>query len=134
MAELSRVALDHVGILTTDGRAPLAKALGSPRITGRQMPSGVVVARFGPGDCLELVWPGRAGTPVDRHLARRGPGLHHLALRVDGPLAAATAEITALGMQLVGPSEPSSDGRPSVFLHPRSTGGVLVELVEGRPR
>jgi methylmalonyl-CoA/ethylmalonyl-CoA epimerase len=125
------VALDHVGILASDGLTPLTVALGAASLAGRPMPSGVLVARFGPAERLELVWPGRLGSPVERQLASRGPGLHHLAMSVQAPLAAAAEELHACGLELVGAPEPASDGRPSIFVHPRSTGGVLVELIEG---
>jgi methylmalonyl-CoA/ethylmalonyl-CoA epimerase len=78
-----------------------------------------------------MVEPVRPGSPVERFLERRGPGLHHVAFRVDEPLAAVLARLRKLGIEPVGEIEPSSDGRPSVFLHPSTTGGVLVELVEG---
>jgi methylmalonyl-CoA/ethylmalonyl-CoA epimerase len=125
------VALDHVGVLANDGVTPLSAALGVPSLAGRSMPSGVLVARFGPAECLELVWPGRPGSPVERQLMRRGPGLHHLAVSVQAPLAVAAEELYACGLEFVGAPEPASDGRPSMFVHPRSTGGVLVELIEG---
>lgn len=75
--------------------------------------------------------PARAGSPVERFLERRGPGLHHIALRVDEPLPDALERLRAEGIEAVGEIETSSDGRPCVFLHPSSTGGVLVELVAG---
>jgi methylmalonyl-CoA epimerase len=129
---IEAVALDHVGLAAPAHSTPLGDALGAGSLEGVAMPSGVTVARFGPGRSLELVWPGRPGTPIDGFLARRGPGLHHLALRVDSDLGALRARLEAAGFELVGSGiERSSDGRPCVFLHPRATGGVLVELVEG---
>jgi catechol 2,3-dioxygenase-like lactoylglutathione lyase family enzyme len=98
------------------------------------MPSGVAVARFGPAGMLELVWPERAGSPIAGFLARRGPGLHHVALRVDEPLESVARALRGAGLRLAGGVEPSSDGRPSLFVHPGATGGVLVELVEGERR
>jgi hypothetical protein len=125
-------AVDHVGIAAPDPGSPLARLLGcDPSAAGKPMPSGVTVGRFGPGGSLELVWPGRPGTPVDGFLARRGPGLHHVALRVEVGLERLAGELRAGGVELVGGVDVSSDGRPCLFLHPRSTGGVLVELVEG---
>lgn len=132
---LPALAVDHVGVAAPSPDSPLAAALGADLgATGRAMPSGVTVGRFGPGGGLELVWPGRAGTPIDAFLSRRGPGLHHLALRVDEPLAALAERLAAAGLEAVGGVEGSSDGRPCLFLHPRATGGVLVELVEGPRR
>ena len=133
LSVLPVVGLDHVGIAAPDPDSPLAALLGGDGVAraGRLMPSGVTVGRFGPGDALELVWPGRPETPIDGFLDRRGPGLHHLALRVEEPLADLLATLLEEGLEVIGGIEPSSDGRPCLFLHPRSTGGVLVELVEG---
>jgi methylmalonyl-CoA/ethylmalonyl-CoA epimerase len=129
---IDAVALDHVGIAAPAAGTPLAEALGAGPLSGRLMPSGVTVARFGPARGLELVWPGRADTPIDGFLDRRGPGLHHVALRVDVDLAELRARMEQAGLALVGSGiDRSSDGRPCLFLHPRSTGGVLVELVQG---
>lgn len=128
LAELV-VALDHVGIATPSPAAhPLVRALGISTPRGLEMPSGVAVARFGPADALELVWPARTGTPIDGFLEKRGPGLHHVALAVRGTLS----DVDLGGLEPIGEIEPSSDGRPSLFLHPSTTRGVLVELVEAR--
>jgi methylmalonyl-CoA epimerase len=131
MRELPALQVDHVGIAveTTDGH-PLLAALGNG-VLMTEMPSGVAVGRFGPSRMLELVEPVRPGNPIEGFLERRGPGLHHLALRVDEPLDAVLARLREHGIEPTGDVVPSSDGRPSVFLHPSTTGGVLVELVEG---
>lgn len=128
--ELPIVSLDHVGIASPGSTMALSRLLGAGEIPGRVMPSGVAVGRFGPGAALELVWPARPSSPVEGFLARRGPGLHHVAFGVAGSMEEVHARLTAAGVRLTGPVEPSSDGRPSLFLHPSSTGGVLVELVE----
>jgi methylmalonyl-CoA/ethylmalonyl-CoA epimerase len=126
------VSLDHVGIASPGAELPLGALIGSsPDGGGRRMPSGVVVGRFGPSDALELVWPGAGGSPIESFLARRGPGLHHLAFRVDVELGELHEHLARAGVRIVGAIEPSSDGRPSLFVHPSATGGVLVELVEG---
>ncbi len=126
------VALDHVGIAASDLSLPLTTMLGGIPETPRAMPSGVSVARFGPGQTLELVWPHRERSPVTSFLARRGPGLHHVALAVDAPLSELRPRLILAGVRLASDVEPSSDGRLSLFIHPESTGGVLVELVQGR--
>jgi methylmalonyl-CoA/ethylmalonyl-CoA epimerase len=126
---LPAVTLDHVGIAAA-GASPLAELLGgAPAPT--EMPSGVAVARFGPETALELVTEARPGSPVEKFLATRGPGLHHIALRVDEPLVAVLERLAGAGVRAVGPIAASADGRPSAFLHPSGTGGILVELVEG---
>jgi catechol 2,3-dioxygenase-like lactoylglutathione lyase family enzyme len=144
LPQLPVVAFDHVGIATPDPDCPLAALLADTAAVaddesasaglvsrGRAMKSGVTVARFGPGRSLELVWPGQSSTPIHTFLERRGPGLHHIALRVDEPLVDLHGRLLAAGIEVVGGVDVSSDGRPCLFLHPRSTGGVLVELVEG---
>jgi len=129
---LPAVALDHVGIAVPGAAGnPLAHALGADDPALQEMPSGVAIARFGPGEQLELVTPARPGNPVERFLARRGPGLHHVAFQVDSPLASLLAGLRSAGIETAGGIEPASDGRASVFLHPSTTGGVLVELVQG---
>jgi len=133
MTAIPALALDHVGVAAPSPSSPLAAALDGIGASKR-MPSGVEIARFGPGRALELVWPYSEPSPIAGFLAKRGPGLHHVALRVDVPLGELVGELGEGGMRATGPVEPSADGRPSVFLHPASTGGVLVELVEGPPR
>jgi hypothetical protein len=128
---LEEAILDHVGIAAESAETPLSLLVGD-RDDLTTMPSGVAVARFGAERALELVVPARSGSPIDRFLEKRGPGLHHVALRVEKPLAELLPEIEQAGLKAVGPITPSSDGRLSVFLHPSSTGGVLIELVEGR--
>lgn len=129
---LPALELDHVGIAAPSAlELPLARALDAGSAKLSEMPNGVAVGRFGPGDRLELVTPARPGNPIERFLERRGPGLHHIALRVDEPLAEVLVRLRAEGIEAAGEIEVSSDGRPCVFLHPSSTGGVLVELVAG---
>jgi hypothetical protein len=128
---LAAGTLDHVGIAASAGEFPLAALLGDPAPGLTPMPSGVGVARFGPERALELVVPLHSPTPVDRFLEARGPGLHHVALRVEEPLASLLPRLRESAVEVTGRIEASSDGRPSLFLHPSSTGGVLVELVEG---
>lgn len=129
---LAAFELDHVGIAAPSAaELPLARALDAAGTPLSEMPSGVAVGRFGPEDRLELVTPARPGSPIERFLERRGPGLHHIALRVDEPLADVLARLLTEGIEATGEIETSSDGRPCVFLHPSSTGGVLVELVAG---
>ena len=122
------VRLGHVAVASRDLDHPLVGLLDGARLTGREMPSGVRVARLGQ---LEFVSPAREDSPVDRFLATRGPGLHHLALVVADPLERVRARLGEAGVETIGAIEPGSDGRRTLFLHPRSMGGVLVELVEG---
>ena len=127
-APLIRGRLDHVGIAEAD-QHPLESLLEGA-ILRRHMPSGVEITRQAG---VELVRSGRRGSPVESFLATRGEGLHHVALAVDEPLADVLARLEAAGVRVIGPVAPSSNGQPSLFLHPATMGGVLVELVEGSP-
>ncbi|MFP3853990.1 MAG: methylmalonyl-CoA epimerase [Anaerolineales bacterium] len=79
---------------------------------------------------IELVEPTDEGTGLSRFLEKRGPGFHHLCLEVQD-LAAKLQQLEAAGVELINP-EPvaGSDGRLYAFLHPKSAGGVLIELYQ----
>jgi len=127
--------LDHVAIAVAsiDEALPLFELLtgarGSPR--ERVEAQGVAVAFVGEGvGRLELLEPLSAESAVGRFLAKRGPGLHHLAYRVPD-LPAALARLSAAGVRLIDERpRPGAHGRLVAFLHPASTGGVLIELVQ----
>jgi hypothetical protein len=132
---LAALAVDHVGIAAEGPATALTALLGAGAIAGCEMPSGVAVGRFGPRNGLELVWEARPGSPVESFLSRRGPGLHHVALRVaSGSIEDLRARLAAESVRLIGDGiERSSDDRKCFFVHPTATGGVLVEIVEGTP-
>ena len=81
------------------------------------------------GTAVEICAP--AGNPaLERFLARRGPGLHHVCFEVDD-LSGALATLTAAGVQLIDETpRPGARGHMVAFLHPAATGGVLFELCE----
>jgi methylmalonyl-CoA epimerase len=132
---MPQLPLDHIGIavhsiaealplleLVTGGR-------GSP--VERIEDQGVEVAFIGAtAPRLELIEPVAPDSPVTRFLERRGPGLHHLAYAVQD-VAAALESFRRAGIRLVD-HEPrrGAHGRRVAFLHPASTAGVLIELVE----
>jgi methylmalonyl-CoA/ethylmalonyl-CoA epimerase len=79
---------------------------------------------------LELCAP-RGNAALDRFLARRGPGLHHVCFAVED-LPAALAELKAAGVRLIDETpRRGARGHDVAFLHPDSTGGVLFELCAG---
>lgn len=127
--------IDHLGIAVESlGSAePLFRALLGQGPDGREeVPSeGVRVSFFGRGaGRVELLEPTSADSAVGRHLDRRGPGVHHVCLRVDD-LEAALERSEGAGAEVIPPRvRPGAEGRRVAFLHPRSTGGVLVELAE----
>lgn len=129
--------LDHVGVAvaTLDaGAAPfellgLVPAGDDERVAGQK----VMVRTMRAGDVLiEFLAPTDPDGPVGRFLAKRGPGLHHLAFRVPD-LASEIARLRAAGADFIDPNpRPGIHDTKVVFLHPRFGGGVLVELVEHR--
>lgn len=78
---------------------------------------------------LELITP-RGNEGLERFLEKRGPGLHHIAVEVSG-IESALAFLKSLGIPLVDEvPRRGARGHKVAFLHPKATGGVLVELVE----
>jgi methylmalonyl-CoA/ethylmalonyl-CoA epimerase len=132
----SERVLDHVGIAvhSLDQAAPLWEALTGASPSARDLvdTQGVEVVFLGSGPGrVELLAPTRPDSPIARFLERRGQGMHHLCYRV-AHIETALAEFAAQGFELIDP-EPriGAFGHRVAFLHPRTAGGVLVELVEG---
>lgn len=89
----------------------------------------IVALPFGDAH-LELLSPVTTDSPVAKFLARRGPGIHHVCLRVPD-LDAALARCRVQGYRLVDETPRTGHGgRRIAFLHPRSTAGILLELTE----
>lgn len=130
-----RPKIDHVGIAVNsiEGAIPLWRALLGIEPTGREevASEGVRVAFFGEGGGrVELLEATDEDSAVGRFLRRRGPGVHHVCLAVED-VAAAVLRAEAEGMELLEPGiREGAGGRRVAFFHPRSTGGVLVELSE----
>ena len=127
--------IDHVGIAVSD----LSEAVGDYRRTfgiepthrERMDDQGVEEVLFAVGESfVQLLGALGPESPVGRFLERRGPGLHHVAYRVDS-VADALSDLRANGVPLVD-EEPRAGSRGTriAFVHPRGVGGVLVELVE----
>jgi methylmalonyl-CoA epimerase len=68
-------------------------------------------------------------SPIGKFIRKRGPGLHHVALRVPDVHSAA-ARLEAAGARLLNPPREGAGGHLYVFVHPASAGGVLLELIE----
>jgi methylmalonyl-CoA/ethylmalonyl-CoA epimerase len=81
------------------------------------------------GERVELVSPLAEDTPVGRFLARRGPGMHHVAFEVDD-VAEAVDELGRRGARVIEPApRPGFGGHQVAFVHPESLHGVLAEVV-----
>jgi methylmalonyl-CoA/ethylmalonyl-CoA epimerase len=127
--------IDHVGIAVEDIDAAVElyrRTLGvEPAQRDVEESQGVDEVLFEVGDSrIQLVGALGPDTPVGRFLAKRGPGLHHLGLRVDD-VAATLQTLRAAGVPLIDEWPRSgSRGTTIAFVHPAGMGGVLVELVQ----
>lgn len=127
--------LDHIGIAT----AKLDEALALWRDTlGLQVDcteevtqQGVRVAMLPVGDThIELLEPLTDTSPVGKFLRNRGPGIHHIAIKVDD-IRAALASLKKKGTRLIDETpRVGARGCLVAFVHPKSTNGVLLELVQ----
>ena len=129
--------IDHVGIAVDDLEAAVERyreLLGGGPVHRETVPDqGVEEVLFAiGGSYVQLLGALGPDTPVGTFLAKRGPGMHHLAYRVDD-LEAELAALRAAGARLVD-EQPRAGSRDTLiaFVHPRSTGGVLMELVQER--
>jgi methylmalonyl-CoA epimerase len=127
--------IDHIGVAVEDIDAAIALYQDSfemelaHRETVEEQGVEAVLLDVGEGH-VELLAPLGPDTPVGKYLAKNGAGLHHVAYAVDD-IDATLKNLAAAGLQLID-SEPRVGIRGSrvAFLHPRSTGGVLTEIVE----
>jgi methylmalonyl-CoA epimerase len=127
--------IDHIGIAVEDLDAAIElyeSTLGMPlvhRETVEEQGVEAVLLDVGEGH-IELLRPLGEDTPVGKFIARKGGGMHHVAYAVSD-IDRTLAELGERGVELID-SEPRIGIRGSrvAFLHPRSTGGVLTEIVE----
>ena len=127
--------INHIAIIVPDLEGAVAfweGALGLKLARTESVPEeGVDVAFLPIGESnVELLKPTVANTGVARFLEKRGPGIHHLCFEVDD-IDATLAQLRAQNVQLINeqPQE-GYGGRKYAFVHPKSTGGVLVELYQ----
>lgn len=127
--------LNHIGIAVEDletGEGLWKHALGlAPKGVEEVPTEGVRTAFFeaAEGVNVELLEAMGEGSPIAKFLAKRGPGIHHLCFEVDD-LDAALAKAEADGYKRVKDPSPGAHHRRVVFLHPKTTGGILLELAE----
>jgi methylmalonyl-CoA/ethylmalonyl-CoA epimerase len=127
--------VDHLGFAVRDIEEAVefySRAFDIANWERIEMPErnmAVAVARVGE-TLLELIAPTSEAAAFAKFLRERGPGIHHVAYRVDD-IVAALAEVKARGILLVDEQpRPGMHGTLTAFLHPKSTMGVLVELVQ----
>lgn len=127
--------IDHVGIAVEDLDASISlyeATLGMELVHRETIEEqGVEAVLLDVGPChIELLRPLSEDTPVGKFIARKGTGMHHVAYRTDD-IVTTLAELSDRGVELID-SEPRTGIRQSrvAFVHPRSSGGVLTEIVE----
>jgi methylmalonyl-CoA epimerase len=127
--------IDHIGVAVEDLDAALAlyrDALAMPVVHRETVTDqGVQAVLLDVGDShVELLAPLGPDTAVGKYLAKRGPGLHHVAYRV-ASIEDTLSALSAAGLRLID-TEPRTGIRGSrvAFVHPGSTGGVLTEIVQ----
>lgn len=124
--------IDHVGIAVSnvEGAIKIYKdLLGLPcdqieEVASQQIRSYHM--RVGESH-LELLAPTNPASTIARFLEKRGEGIHHIAIAVDD-LAAERARLVAGGLEPIGEPSMGANGKMIQFFHPRTTGGVLLEI------
>ena len=129
--------LDHIAIVVDDLETALKvyrEALGLPLLEAKEVPEEQVKIAFlpftgGEGE-IELVQPTTDDSGVAKYLTSRGEGIHHICLTVND-IEMAMKQLTAKGLQLVADKPKVNEvGQRYVFVHPKTTHGVLIELYE----
>jgi methylmalonyl-CoA epimerase len=133
-----RAILDHVGIAVEDLQAALAfyrDALGLDVEAPEDVASQKVRAHFIPvgQSSLELLEATSSDSAIAKYIEKRGPGLHHITLRVDD-IRSALAQLKTRSVRLVDEEpRPGAENSLVAFIHPSSAHGVLVELKQSSP-
>ena len=130
-----KAKLDHIGIAVANLDEALAfyrDALGLEVDIPEEVPSQRVRAHFIPvgESAIELLEATTEDSPIAKYVGKRGPGLHHITLRVDD-IEAALARLKARGVRLIDETpRAGAHGSRVAFVHPSSAHGVLVELTQ----
>jgi LAO/AO transport system kinase len=131
------ISIDHLGIAVAklDEAVAFYHSLGLEVAHHETVASERVhVAMLPTGESrIELLEPAAPDSPISKFLEKRGPGLHHVALKVPD-LAAAVERLRASGARLLNAPRAGAGGHLYVFVHPASTGGVLLELIQENER
>ena len=128
-------ALNHIAVVVDDMEKSLSfwrDALGMKLNGLNDVPAEKSQVAFLPlaGSEIELVKPTSDDSGIAKYLAKRGPGMHHICIEVDD-IEGMLAKLTSSGIRLINEQpRTTADGRKYAFVHPESTGGVLVELYQ----
>jgi methylmalonyl-CoA/ethylmalonyl-CoA epimerase len=138
LPELKDCVLDHIAIAVSslDDRMRVWEELGLKFEPGRELVAdqGVTTA-FAPIDAhghIELLEPTGPETPIGKFIANKGEGIHHICFKVPD-VTAKQLEMEARGYKFIYPvARPGAGGCMVNFIHPKTTGGVLIEISTGR--
>jgi methylmalonyl-CoA/ethylmalonyl-CoA epimerase len=127
----TRIAHVGIAVKTLDALIPFYRDVLSLSDAPLDDSDGARIAGFVAGDALvELLEPTDAGSPIAKFLEKRGPGIHHICFTVDD-LDATLARCRQAGITLIDETPRlGAEGKRIAFLHPKSTGGILIELSE----
>lgn len=127
--------VDHIGIAVSDLQESIEKYSAlfrkQPEHIETVKNQKVTIAMFRAGEpAVELLEGTDSNSPITKYIEKRGEGIHHICFAVEN-LDAALSEAQRAGMEkIVQPDDRGAGGRRVAFLHPKTTGGVLIELVE----
>jgi methylmalonyl-CoA/ethylmalonyl-CoA epimerase len=127
--------LDHIAIAVNslEEGAKFYQAIGFGEMKTEDVPSQKVLTGFlalGNRANIELLEPTSPESTIRKFLDKRGPGIHHICLRVKD-IDALIPKLVAKGVQMIDPTaKPGAHGCRVAFIHPKSSGGVLIELSE----
>ena len=132
---MAPIKVDHIAVVVEDVQAARGfweKALGlTVERTEKNDEEAVEIAFLPLGDGeIELIAPITEDSGVAKYLAKKGPGLHHLCIEVED-IEASMKQIAGAGAELINETPKTRDnGTRYAFVHPKSTGGVLLELYQ----
>jgi methylmalonyl-CoA/ethylmalonyl-CoA epimerase len=126
--------INHIAIAVADIEESLPfwqEALGIKLSHTEDVPSQKSMVGFLPvGECeVELVQPTADDTGVAKFIEKKGPGLHHICLEVDD-IEGMIEQLLSKGVKMIDETPHVLEGRKMAFVHPKSAGGVLVELYQ----
>ena len=131
--------IDHLGIAVSDLKASeeLYERLFNTKVYKREeVPSQGVTTSFIKcgANKIELIAGSKPDNVIDKYIAKKGEGLHHVAFAVSD-IRSEMKRLEEEGFKLLSESpQPGADGKVVCFLHPKTTGGMLIELVQDAER
>ena len=127
----TRIAHIGVAVRAIDELLPFYRDVLGPTEVPLDDSDGASIAGLAAGESLvELLEPAEPGSPIDKYITKRGPGIHHICFAVED-LDAALERCREAGVRLNDETpRMGAEGKRIAFLHPGATGGVLIELTE----